>query len=529
MKKIVRCNAVLFLMAIFVGGFPQLRAQTWSTTGNAGTSSSTNFLGTTDAVDLKFRTSNVERLTISNAGFVGIGTSTVIGSANFVISSSINNWGGMYTNGTTSTTRPFYGYSINNTAVAWQYYDPSKNAMILSVGGGDRFTVTNAGLVGINNNTPIYTLDVSGTGHCSGNFSAANGSFSGDVSGTTGNFGSVTGATAGFNSIFLSPLTISGTGITVAFGSPVFTIHPEVVFEGDATFHSSWFHAKQIVGTTTNSAAGVTGDAVHNSPSLTSFGVYGSANGSPFAYGVACSGNGYYSGDWFQYSDARFKTNVKSVHNALDLINQLQPKTYEYKRDEYKNMNFPDGQHYGFIAQDVEKVIPELVKDITQPVDMSKPDSAQISFKMVNYIGLIPVLTEAIQEQQNIINHQDSIIQEQNDRLTRLETKMDQMSSGTDAIKTNSTGAAIPNKLYPNQPNPFTQETIINYNISNESANASIVIRDMSGNIQKTFVLTQKGEGYITVQSQDMAAGLYTYELVVDGKIVDTKKMVVAK
>ena len=52
-----------------------VNANAWSTTGNSGLSSSTNFLGNTDAIDLGFRTNNTERMRILSGGNVGIGTS----------------------------------------------------------------------------------------------------------------------------------------------------------------------------------------------------------------------------------------------------------------------------------------------------------------------------------------------------------------------------------------------------------------------------------------------------------------------
>ena len=52
-----------------------VNANAWSTTGNSGLSSITNFLGHTDAIDLGFRTNNTERMRILSGGNVGIGTS----------------------------------------------------------------------------------------------------------------------------------------------------------------------------------------------------------------------------------------------------------------------------------------------------------------------------------------------------------------------------------------------------------------------------------------------------------------------
>ncbi|MEI7670039.1 MAG: hypothetical protein WCJ33_08145, partial [Pseudomonadota bacterium] len=83
--------------------------------------------------------------------------------------------------------------------------------------------------------------------------------------------------------------------------------------------------------------------------------------------------------------------------------------TYQYKHDGiYANMNLPIGNQYGLVAQDIETVLPELVtktsfESLIKNDGESKPTEATIDYKCVNYIGLIPVLVSAIQEQQKEI------------------------------------------------------------------------------------------------------------------------------
>ncbi len=95
-------------------------------------------------------------------------------------------------------------------------------------------------------------------------------------------------------------------------------------------------------------------------------------------------------------SDERYKQNIQPFANGLFYINKLLPKTYEYKTMAGKNFN--KGMHYGLIAQDVEKVLPEIVS------------TNNSGFKGVNYTEIIPVLIAAIKQQQLQIDEQKAEI-----------------------------------------------------------------------------------------------------------------------
>lgn len=86
-------------------------------------------------------------------------------------------------------------------------------------------------------------------------------------------------------------------------------------------------------------------------------------------------------------SDAKLKTEVVDLTpaSASSLVKSLEPRSYKLKSDE-------DGlTRYGFIAQEVEAVIPELVSDITFPEE-------EESTKALDYVGLIPFLTASLKE-----------------------------------------------------------------------------------------------------------------------------------
>jgi predicted nucleic acid-binding Zn-ribbon protein len=107
-------------------------------------------------------------------------------------------------------------------------------------------------------------------------------------------------------------------------------------------------------------------------------------------------------------SDLRLKSNISPLANSLATILQLNPVHY-LKKSNLKSTNF-EMEENGFIAQEIQKVLPFIVKEGT---DKDKILS-------VDYNSIIPLLTKGIQEQQNTI-------QEQQNQINDLNKKMDQV------------------------------------------------------------------------------------------------------
>jgi hypothetical protein len=149
----------------------------------------------------------------------------------------------------------------------------------------------------------------------------------------------------------------------------------------------------------------------------TNFALYGVASGPGTNYGVWASATGtgsragYFSGD-LEYtgalvhtSDRKLKKNIVDIRNCTNLIRRMAPKEYEYRTDEYPALNLPKSHQAGLIAQDVEEVFPELVHESVMPASGEKDkngaaaDQKPETYKTVDYMGLIPYLVGAIQEQ----------------------------------------------------------------------------------------------------------------------------------
>jgi len=125
------------------------------------------------------------------------------------------------------------------------------------------------------------------------------------------------------------------------------------------------------------------GDAIVGTGGTGKAGVVGIARaGLNQNWGVYSSGNLGVDGTVFSASDAHLKQDITAVQSSLALVQQLRPVRYDWIATEEREAD------YGFTAQDVAAIFPDLV---TEGAD---------GHLMLNYLGLIPILTRALQEQQ---------------------------------------------------------------------------------------------------------------------------------
>ena len=83
--------------------------------------------------------------------------------------------------------------------------------------------------------------------------------------------------------------------------------------------------------------------------------------------------------------------------------------------------------------------------------------------------------------------------------------------------------------LEQNFPNPYNQATTIRYTLPQSFGSAKIVIASTSGMIVRQLPLAGAGAGQVKVEAGSLKAGMYLYSLMVDGTLIDTKKMAVTK
>ena len=218
-----------------------------------------------------------------------------------------------------------------------------------------------------------------------------------------------------------------------------------------------------------------------------------------------------------EYSDARLKQNITELKTAipaskgvstLNTVLRMMPVEYNLKQQyqeskgdsatvkqalyDEKSQLFQK-KHYGLIAQDLQKLYPDLVYE------------GGDGYLSINYTGIIPLLIQSIKE---------------------LKTEIDELkSSGSPETKSaqpatsfapDGTGAVV---LYQNAPNPFNVQTSIRFEIPNTVQNAELHICNMTGTLLKTIQVNQRGEGSVTISANEFAAGMYLYSLVCDGRM----------
>lgn len=85
-------------------------------------------------------------------------------------------------------------------------------------------------------------------------------------------------------------------------------------------------------------------------------------------------------------SDQRYKKNIEDMDHSLDKVLSLRGVTYDFRTNEFPEKKFQDGKQVGLIAQEVERIIPEVV------------DTDKQGYKSVNYQALVAPLINAIKE-----------------------------------------------------------------------------------------------------------------------------------
>ena len=251
-------------------------------------------------------------------------------------------------------------------------------------------------------------------------------------------------------------------------------------------------------------------------------------------------------------SDVRFKKNIKENVPGLQFINQLRPVTYNMdviklnqflnteKRDETSSpekISEADEAliktgieekekvvRTGFVAQEVDAAAKNLGYDFS---GVDKPQNEH-SLYGLRYAEFVVPLVKAVQELSKMNDEKDAVILQQQKQIDAIMTRLEALEKKNgiaDASNTKAEGLAF---MAQNTPNPFNSTTVINYSVPKMISTARLNITDMQGKTVKTISLNSK-QGNVTLNSGELAAGNYFYELIVDGKKSGIRQMTVTK
>ena len=246
-------------------------------------------------------------------------------------------------------------------------------------GGNEGVYVHSTGKVGIGTNNPLVNLDVSGTlrattirvgnpvsSYGSGDIAAVNNIYADDNIGTRSGY-----IRAGTPSVSYGNGDIAATDEVIA-DNTIRTGSP-----------SSSYGSGDIVATDDlicDDILFANNKAIINAP--------GAGSTSYILY----VGGAAYSTESWNTSDKKYKKNIAVITNPITQLKKLKGVSFDWRVDEFKEQEFSKEKQFGLIAQEVEKVFPNLVK------------TDENGEKAVNYIGLIPILLESIKAQQKEID-----------------------------------------------------------------------------------------------------------------------------
>ncbi len=370
-KKLTLVVAVVAVLTLC--SLQPATAQSWNLTLNSN-ATSTSGLGTTSSNSnpLRFVTHGSERMRIDANGNIGIGTTT-LGSSKLIVNGSSSPFQARVNSSTKFIVNSNGGVSVGSSLAS-----PTNGLGVSGNINVDQNHINN----GTINPGPgiIFGPTNSGEGIASKRTSGGN------------QFG------LDFYTLSLPRLSITNDG-SVGIGTTAPTKMLHVANRGIITEDS------------TTDGDGIIANAFGDGSSwgVSAFsqndnGLVATTNNSS-AFAGSFIGDINVTGTVFQSSDRKLKQNIAELGSAMNVINKLQPKEYEYRQDgNFKLMNLPQGKHYGLIAQDVEQILPNLVKETKfntgkMPAGKTTPAKREvIDYKGVNYTELIPIMIKAMQE-----------------------------------------------------------------------------------------------------------------------------------
>jgi hypothetical protein len=227
-------------------------------------------------------------------------------------------------------------------------------------------------------------------------------------------------------------------------------------------------------------------------------------------------------GVWTNASDRKLKDNITQLDKKeiLEKINNLEVARWHYKAD-----------------KEMKTYIGPFAKDFYAAFKTG--DDSTIS--TIDPAGVALVAIQALSEKNDELKsevgdlkaedgRQKSEIENLKSEISSLKSELAKQNSGTHdgMIRVSVSEESNEALLGQNLPNPFENSTIIPFRIPKECHNATIIIAESTGKILRAIPVSCK-ETQLSLEAGTLAAGGYSYSLIVDGRTVETKQMVLTK
>ena len=162
-------------------------------------------------------------------------------------------------------------------------------------------------------------------------------------------------------------------------------------------------------------------------------------------------------------------------------------------------------KHYSLMAEDVGKIFPDLV--------YVNDDGT----KSINYVEMVPVLVQAINE----LSAKIETLEGGNGDVMMAR----KVATGVDATAANVQILS----LGQNKPNPFSTTTSVEVSVPEDVQSAFIYVYDLTGKKVQQADITARGKQTVQLKAASLEEGMYLYSLIADGKMVETRRMIIEK
>jgi hypothetical protein len=285
------------------------------------------------------------------------------------------------------------------------------------------------------------------------------------------------------------------------------------------------------------------------------YGIYAQSAPGTNSWAGYFNGDGFLSANMWQYSDAELKTDIQPLTSCVHLLGQVVPRSYRFNLEVESALGLPEGDQAGVLADELEEVFPHLVRSVTSPAEVDEEGNvinASATHKAVNYIGLVPYLIGAVNEQQSALieteasnaaltdrlAEQDARIAAQDEALNGMLEELAQMREALAACCAATPGdtrlfttppANTPDDLNKAlegdarhlhiQPNPFTERTTLHYRLE-RAGRMQLLANSADGKALKVLqeATLEAGAYQYNWETNDLTPGVYYVTLLLDGE-----------